>query len=86
MQVLVLWVLPAKLTLTLLAFTFDYLPHRPHQQRLRAGAAAANAVCAAFAAALAEPCIVFRVDVEFELGIAHVLSRSVHNDNDNDNA
>ena len=39
-----------------------------------------------YAAALAEPCIVFRVDVEFELGITHVLSRSVHNDNDNDNA
>ena len=31
MQALVFWVLPAKLTLTLLAFTFDYLPHRPHR-------------------------------------------------------
>ena len=31
LEVLALWVLPAKLTLTLLAFTFDYLPHRPHE-------------------------------------------------------
>ena len=29
-EVLWLWVAPAKLTLTALAYTFDYLPHRPH--------------------------------------------------------
>ena len=29
-EILCLWVLPAKLTLTALAYTFDYLPHRPH--------------------------------------------------------
>jgi fatty acid desaturase len=29
------WLLPAQLAVTLLAFLFDYLPHRPHTQRGR---------------------------------------------------
>lgn len=34
-EVLWLWLLPLKLSFTFLAYTFDYLPHRPHQVTAR---------------------------------------------------
>jgi len=30
-EALLFWVLPARIAVTLLAYTFDYLPHRPHK-------------------------------------------------------
>ena len=34
-ELLLLWALPSRIASTMLAFTFDYLPHRPHKSRDR---------------------------------------------------
>ncbi len=46
LEVLVLWLLPARIALALLAYGFDYLPHRPHQVPAREDRFAATRILA----------------------------------------
>jgi fatty acid desaturase len=44
LEALLLWLLPARLAVGMLAFAFDYLPHRPHQVRSRDDRFAATSI------------------------------------------
>ena len=46
LQVVVLWLLPARIALAFLAWGFDYLPHRPHQVPARVDRFAATRILA----------------------------------------
>ena len=46
LEVLCLWLIPARLATALLAFSFDYLPHRPHDVRAKDDRYQATAIIA----------------------------------------